>query len=75
MRDGVKIDPALRRRLRSAEGKLREARMRLSRAERSVQYWTRKLADLRHEKTRTFQPPLWPEEAPEESAKKSSENS
>jgi hypothetical protein len=49
--------------------------MRLSRAERSVQYWTRKLADLRHEKTRTFQPPLWPEEAPEESAKKSSENS
>jgi len=62
MKDTPKIDPALRRRLRHAEGKLRAAQTRLLRTEKSVQYWTRILADLRYERTRAVQPPLWPEE-------------
>jgi hypothetical protein len=62
MKETVKIDPVLRRRLRQAEGKLRAAQLRLSRTERSILYWTRVLADLRYERTRAIQPPLWPEE-------------
>ena len=62
MKETPKPDPALRRRLRHAEGKLRAAQMRLSRTEKSIQYWTRVLADLRYERTRAIQPPLWPEE-------------
>jgi hypothetical protein len=48
--------------MRKAEGKLKEARRRLARAERSILYWSRMLADLRYEQTRAIQPPLWPEE-------------
>ncbi len=66
MRDEPKLDPTLRRRMRYAEGKLRAAQLRKSRTERSILYWTRILADLRHEKTRAIQPPLWPEETIEE---------
>ncbi len=62
MKETHKLDPALRRRLRQAEAKLRAAQLRLSRTERSILYWTRVLADLRHERTRAVQPPLWPEE-------------
>jgi len=49
--------------MRYAEGKLRAAQMRLARSERSIQYWSRILADLKHERTRAIQPPLWPEES------------
>jgi hypothetical protein len=62
MKETPKLDPALRRRLRHAESKLRAAQFRLSRTERSILYWTRILAELRHERTRAIQPPLWPEE-------------
>lgn len=62
MKETPKIDPVLRRRLRHAEGKLRAAQLRLSRTEKSILYWTRILADLRYERTRAVQPPLWPEE-------------
>jgi hypothetical protein len=48
--------------MRSAERKLKEAQKRLVRAERSVVYWSRMLADLKYERTRAIQPPLWPEE-------------
>jgi hypothetical protein len=56
------LDSAQRRRLRNAERKLREAKLRLARTERSIVYWSRILADLRHERIRAVQPPLWPEE-------------
>lgn len=58
------IDPKLdqARRMRYAERKLREAQQRLARTERSVLYWSRMVADLKHERTRAVQPPLWPEE-------------
>jgi hypothetical protein len=62
MKETPKIDPALRRRLRQAEAKLRAAQLRLSRTERSILYWTRILAELRHERTRAVQPALWPED-------------
>jgi hypothetical protein len=62
MREVPQLDPARRRRLRYAEAKLRQAQLRLSRTERSILYWSRILADLRHERTRAIQPPLWPEE-------------
>jgi capsule polysaccharide export protein KpsE/RkpR len=58
------LDRARRQRLRYAERKLKEARQRLARAERSILYWSRILADIRHERTRAIQPPLWPEEEP-----------
>jgi hypothetical protein len=48
--------------MRNAERRLKEAQQRLVRAERSVVYWTRMLADLRFERTCAIQPPLWPEE-------------
>jgi hypothetical protein len=48
--------------MRYAERKLKEAKRRLARAERSIVYWTRTLADLKHERIRAVQPPLWPEE-------------
>jgi hypothetical protein len=66
MRDAPQLDPILRRRMRYAEGKLRAAQLRQSRTERSILYWTRILADLRHERMRAIQPPLWPEETREE---------
>jgi hypothetical protein len=34
----------------------------IARTERSISYWSRVVADLKHEKTRAIQPPLWPEE-------------
>jgi hypothetical protein len=57
-------DRARRLRMRLAERKLKEAQQRLSRTERSIVYWTRILADLKHQRTRAVQPPLWPEEDP-----------
>jgi hypothetical protein len=48
--------------MRHAERKLKEAQGRLVRTERSILHWSRILADLRHERTRAVQPPLWPEE-------------
>jgi hypothetical protein len=62
MHEVPKLDPALRRRMRHAERKLKLARQRLARTERSIIYWSRILADLRHERTRAVQTPLWPEE-------------
>jgi hypothetical protein len=50
-----------RRRMRYAERKLRDAQLRLARTERSILYWSRILADLKHERTRTIQPPRWAE--------------
>jgi hypothetical protein len=47
--------------MRYAERKLKEAQQRLKRTERSIVYWSRIVADLRHERTRAIQPPLWPE--------------
>ncbi len=57
-----KLDPIKRKRMRHAERKLKEAKRQLARTERSVSYWTRIVADLKHERTRAIQPPLWPEE-------------
>jgi hypothetical protein len=57
-----KMDKARRQRMRYAERKLKEAQRRLARAERSIVYWTRVVGDLRHERVRAVQPPLWPEE-------------
>jgi hypothetical protein len=48
--------------MRHAERKLKEAQGRLARTERSILHWSCILADLKHEKTRAVQPPLWPEE-------------
>jgi hypothetical protein len=31
-----------------------------------ILYWSRILADLKHERTRAIQPPLWPEEETKE---------
>jgi hypothetical protein len=47
--------------MRYSERKLREAHRRPAQTERSILHWSRILADLRHEKTRAIQPPLWPE--------------
>jgi hypothetical protein len=57
-----KLDKARRQRMRYAERKLKEAQQRLARANRSIVYWSRIVADLRHERVRAVQPPLWPEE-------------
>jgi hypothetical protein len=66
LRPHMSEDPELnriqRRRMRYAERKLREAQLRLARTERSILYWSRILADLRYERTRAVQSPLWPEE-------------
>jgi hypothetical protein len=64
MPEDKKLEQAERRRLRNAERKLREAKMRLARAERGILYWSRILADLRHKRTLAIQPPLWPEDDP-----------
>jgi hypothetical protein len=58
----VKLDPVKRRRMRHAERKLKEAQRQRSRTERSIQYWSRIVAELKQERTRAIQPPLWPEE-------------
>jgi hypothetical protein len=55
-----------RRRMRYAERKLREAQLRLARTERSIRYWSRIVANLRYERTRAVQSPLWPEEESKE---------
>jgi len=60
------LDRARRQRMRLAERKLKEAQQRLARTERSIVYWSRILADLKHERTRAVQPPLWPEEQTKE---------
>ena len=54
--------------MRYAERKLRDAQLRLARSERSILYWSRKLADLRYEKTCAVQPSLWPQEKTSEKA-------
>jgi hypothetical protein len=56
------LERSQRQRLRNAERKLKEAQQRLARTERSVTYWSRIVADLKHERTRAVQHPLWPEE-------------
>jgi hypothetical protein len=56
------LDRTQRQRMRYAERKLKEAQQRLTRTERSIVYWSRIVADLRHERTRAVQPPLWPED-------------
>jgi hypothetical protein len=56
------LDRIRRRRIRHAERKLKEAQGRRARTERSILHWSRILADLKHERTRAVQPPLWPEE-------------
>ena len=56
------LDRIRRRRMRYAERKLKEAQQRLGRAERSILHWSRILADLRYERTRAIQQPLWPED-------------
>ena len=53
---------ASRRKMREAERKLKEAQRRLVRAERSVVHWSRIIADIKYERTRAIQPPLWPDE-------------
>jgi len=68
MQEKKKQDRARTRRLRYAEGKLRAARLQLARAERSILYWSRILADLRHERTRAVQHPLWPDEEAKENS-------
>jgi hypothetical protein len=62
MQDTPQLSKIQRQRMRSAERKLKEAKRRLARAERSIVYWSRILADLKHERTRAIQPPLWPED-------------
>jgi hypothetical protein len=62
MNEDPQLDLARRRRMRYAERKLREAQSRQARTERSIVYWSRILADLKHERTRAIQPPLWPED-------------
>jgi hypothetical protein len=70
LRHQMSEDPELnriqRRRIRYAERKLREAQLRLARTERSILYWSRKLADLKYERTRAIQTQLWPEEEAKE---------
>jgi hypothetical protein len=68
MPESKQLDRIRMRRMRHAESKLRAAQLQLSRTERSILYWSRILSDLRHERTRAVQPPLWPDEdAKEES--------
>ncbi len=62
----LQLDRARSQRIRLAERKLKEAQQRLARTERSILYWSRILADLRHERTRAIQPPLWPDEQTKE---------
>jgi hypothetical protein len=57
-----KLDPVKRRRMRHAERKLKDAQRQLARAERSIQYWSRVMADIKHDRMRAIQPPLWPED-------------
>jgi hypothetical protein len=52
--------------MRYAERKLREAKLRLAQTERSILYWSRKLADIKYERTCAFQPELWPQEKTKE---------
>jgi len=56
------LDRINRKRMRHAERKLKEAQRRRVRTERSILYWSRVIADLKHEQTRAVQPSLWPEE-------------
>jgi hypothetical protein len=56
------LDRIRRRLMRHAERKLKEAQGRLARTERTIRHWSRILADLKHERTRAVQPPLWPED-------------
>jgi hypothetical protein len=56
------LGPKKRKRMRHAERKLKEAKRQFARTERSILYWPRIVADLKHERMRAIQPPLWPEE-------------
>jgi hypothetical protein len=66
MHEDSQLEQARRRRMRHAERKLKEAQRRLALTERSILYWSRIVADLKHERTRAIQPPLWPEEETKE---------
>jgi hypothetical protein len=66
MDEDPKLDRIRRRRMRHAERKLREAQLRLARTQRSIVHWSRKLADLKYERTCAVQPSLWPQEKPAE---------
>jgi capsule polysaccharide export protein KpsE/RkpR len=61
MEEARQKDKARRQRMRYAERMLKKAQQRLARANRSIVYWSRTVADLKHERTRAVQPPLWPE--------------
>jgi len=56
------LDRVKRKRMHHAERKLKEAQRQLTRTERSILYWSRVIADLKHERTRAVQPLLWPQE-------------
>jgi hypothetical protein len=56
------VDRIKRKRMRHAECKLKEAQRQRLRSERSISYWSRVIADLKHERMRAVQPPLWPQE-------------
>jgi hypothetical protein len=56
------LDQIKRKKMRHAERKLKEAQRQRVRTERSILYWSRVIADLKHERMRAVQPPLWPEE-------------
>ena len=58
-----KLDSIKRKRMRHAERKLKKAQRQLARTERSISYWSRIVSDLKHERMRAIQPPLWPEES------------
>jgi hypothetical protein len=61
MRTEKQLDRIKRKRMLHAERKLKEAQRQRLRTERSILYWSRVLADLKHERTRAVQPPLWPQ--------------
>ena len=48
--------------MRHAERKLKEAQRQRARTERSISYWSNVITDLKHQRTRAVQPPLWPED-------------
>jgi hypothetical protein len=56
------LDQIQLKRMRYAERKLKHAQRQLARTERSISYWSTIIADLKYERTRAVQPPLWPEE-------------
>jgi hypothetical protein len=56
------LDRIQSKRMRHAERKLKEAQRQRAQTERSISYWSNVITDLKHQRTRAVQPPLWPEE-------------